>query len=322
MIVLILMSCEREVVSTPTNPDTAPPADTAVDTAPPSDTAPPVDTSDTGEAEDADGDGYPVGQDCDDQDEAVHPGAVELCNGLDENCDAVLEEDLDSDGALDCLRCESAGYWGITATVENESALLKALDTLYIDDACKDYSAARELLFLTLDNHKGTVEGLYTGAIFTVEDTLPDWDVVNTEHVWPRSAGAAEVPRECDLHHLFPTDASVNNRRGSLPFGEVLTATWSSGGSQIGLNASGDEVFEPRDEKKGDVARAMFYFSMRYPDKADTAVQRTAEQVEVFQQWHQDDPPDAAEQGRSQQIAVEQGWDNPFVVCPELTEVL
>jgi hypothetical protein len=61
---------------------------------------------------DADGDGYgsaagPVvsdcippadhvvdTSDCDDADASVHPGAVEACNGVDDNCDGTLDEDL------------------------------------------------------------------------------------------------------------------------------------------------------------------------------------------------------------------------------------
>ncbi len=71
---------------------------------------------------DADGDGYgdpatearacdpPAGAvgdgtDCDDADPAVHPGADELCDGVDDDCDDALptdEGDSDGDGLLDC----------------------------------------------------------------------------------------------------------------------------------------------------------------------------------------------------------------------------
>ena len=41
---------------------------------------------------DADGDGVPVGEDCDDHDASVWPGADERCNGADDDCDGVVDE--------------------------------------------------------------------------------------------------------------------------------------------------------------------------------------------------------------------------------------
>ena len=40
---------------------------------------------------DADGDGYIAGSDCDDDDAAVNPGAVESCNGVDDDCDGSVD---------------------------------------------------------------------------------------------------------------------------------------------------------------------------------------------------------------------------------------
>ncbi|MBI4849299.1 MAG: carboxypeptidase regulatory-like domain-containing protein, partial [Nitrospirae bacterium] len=49
----------------------------------------------TVQSPDADGDGYTVtGGDCDDNDPAVHPGAAELCNNIDDNCDTHKDEGL------------------------------------------------------------------------------------------------------------------------------------------------------------------------------------------------------------------------------------
>lgn len=41
---------------------------------------------------DADADGTPAGCDCDDDDDTVHPGATEVCNGVDDDCDPGTEE--------------------------------------------------------------------------------------------------------------------------------------------------------------------------------------------------------------------------------------
>ncbi len=41
---------------------------------------------------DADEDGVAVGEDCDDQNAAVKPGADELCNGVDDDCDGGVDD--------------------------------------------------------------------------------------------------------------------------------------------------------------------------------------------------------------------------------------
>ncbi len=59
-----------------------------------------------GSGTDADKDGFDAKVDCDDSNPDVHPGAKEICNGLDDNCDTQLDEgvtttyyaDLDEDG--------------------------------------------------------------------------------------------------------------------------------------------------------------------------------------------------------------------------------
>lgn len=46
---------------------------------------------------DADGDGYTIDEECDDNDPAVFPEAVELCNGKDDNCNGQFDEGYNVD---------------------------------------------------------------------------------------------------------------------------------------------------------------------------------------------------------------------------------
>ena len=48
---------------------------------------------------DVDGDGYSICEgDCNDGDPSTYPGAPELCDGLDDNCNGIVEDSLDLDG--------------------------------------------------------------------------------------------------------------------------------------------------------------------------------------------------------------------------------
>lgn len=67
--------------------------------------------------------GYVVdGTDCNDDDETVHPGATELCDGQDNNCDAVIPDDEiddDSDSYVECS-IDTNGWDGDPAVIGGE----------------------------------------------------------------------------------------------------------------------------------------------------------------------------------------------------------
>jgi len=66
-------------------------------------------------AVDADGDGYGGDSDCDDASAAVHPGADERCDGLDNDCDGVIDEDP-VDGEVFFVDADGDGHGGPETT--------------------------------------------------------------------------------------------------------------------------------------------------------------------------------------------------------------
>ena len=53
-----------------------------------------IDIEEESAHEDMDGDGYTSDDDCDDHNPLVHPGTSELCDGIDNNCDGAVDEEV------------------------------------------------------------------------------------------------------------------------------------------------------------------------------------------------------------------------------------
>jgi endonuclease I len=154
------------------------------------------------------------------------------------------------------------------------------------------------------------------------------------KHLVPTSWFREAAPMHTDLFHIFPADGYVSYRRGNLSFGEVGTALWtSSNGSKIGQNTFGNYnhvVFEPIDEYKGDIARIFFYMVTAYEDQISGW--RSAQiiggtypglsdwSLEMFLNWHRQDPVSEKEIRRNEVIFRIQGNRNPFIDFPELAE--
>ncbi len=64
----------------------------------------------TVEGADLDGDGYAGSEDCLEGDASVHPGAVELCNGIDDDCDGTVDEDDAADATTWYLDYDGDGH--------------------------------------------------------------------------------------------------------------------------------------------------------------------------------------------------------------------
>jgi len=176
------------------------------------------------------------------------------------------------------------------------------------------YSLAREIMFSVLDNVSGVVCSVYSELCLST-DHIPDSSVMNCEHSWPQSLGAVGIAKD-DLHHLFPVESKINSVRGNKPFCEVSKVTWSQEGSSYGLSNLGTKCFEPPQSHKGDLARAMFYFSIRYSKPID------AEQEKFFRKWSIEDKVDLNEIKRNNLIEDYQKNRNPFVDIPDLITLI
>ena len=169
---------------------------------------------------------------------------------------------------------------------------------------------------------------LYKGTSSPKSNNGGDADNWNREHVWAKSHGDFGTSNGpgTDLHHLRPTDVTVNSDRGNLDFDNGGRENDEAPG-----NYSDSDSWEPRDEVKGDVARMIFYMAVRYEagDRVDLEVNDQVNngsnpymgRLSVLKQWSQEDPPDAFEQRRNERIFDNwQGNRNPFIDHPEWVE--
>ncbi|WP_416308016.1 ExeM/NucH family extracellular endonuclease [Neptunicella sp. SCSIO 80796] len=171
--------------------------------------------------------------------------------------------------------------------------------------------------------YKGVSAAKMSNATGSNADSDPNrW---NREHVWAKSHGFSSDVNEAytDIHHLRPSDVSINSDRGNKDFDNSDSPV-----SEAPLNRVDDDSFEPRDAVKGDVARILFYMDVRYegfdttPDLhledrltsvGEPAIGRLCRLIE----WNNADPVDSFEQTRNDRIYELQGNRNPFIDHPE-----
>ncbi len=215
----------------------------------------------------------------------------------------------------------SQTYYASTQNL-SENALKSALKTRLAQGyQSLGYTNARNEMFLDIDNQRTNGQGapvntlacVYTGTQVTGYATRTEAQNqgFNTEHTFPQGLFNRDEPMRSDLYHLYPTTISSNSARANFPFGTVTNPSWQVGGSK-----QGNGVFEPKDDHKGAVARAMLYFVTRYQNYNNFL----SGQETLLRQWHSDYPPDAAERQRNEDIATLQKNRNPFIDYPQFTE--
>jgi len=214
------------------------------------------------------------------------------------------------------------------------TALKTALNGIIKGHTTVSYSTVWDALKETDEdpNNSNNVILLYkqtSQAKNTNGGSVDDW---NREHVWAKSHGDFGTSRGpgTDLHHLRPTDVTVNSSRGNKDFdmgGSVV--------SEAPLCKTDSDSWEPPDEVKGDVARMIFYMAVRYegndgyPDLEVVNYSTTGSKnpvhgkLSTLKQWHQQDPVSDFERQRNDKIYTNwQSNRNPFIDRPEWVEAI
>lgn len=166
----------------------------------------------------------------------------------------------------------------------------------------------------------------------------------NREHSMPNSwFGGKVMPMYTDLHHMYPTDKVVNNKRSNFPFGETNGESYKSANdfSKLGkctFEGYNGTVFEPNDEYKGDFARTYFYMVTCYEEQIPTWYTSFADaqptldgnkypglsawQLKMLMKWAKNDPVSEKEINRNNAVYNIQKNRNPFIDYPGLEEYI
>lgn len=222
----------------------------------------------------------------------------------------------DTKGGQDTLGCDTDGVNGCYA------------------QRSLGYDGARRVmfgkLFLKKDDKGYYVQDVYCQKHFDSNaqigpNSIPNQNFINCEHTWPQSKFSSAYPKDiqkADLHHLFPSDSRANSIRGNMDFTEVAHDTGDLNNDQCSISkfgsstTTGADGFEPPLAHKGNVARALFYFSIRYK----ISIPKTEE--EVLRRWNDLDPVDQEEMDRNNAIFVAQANRNPFIDYPQLVNYI
>lgn len=211
-------------------------------------------------------------------------------------------------------------------------------------DKYYDYGAANTTILLDMYSEIPTGPDAYeyttANIIGSASAEGQGW---NREHMMPQSTFYSNYPMYSDLFYVVPTDARINQLRSNYPYGIVgstiyytFTNTSKIGNCAIpGMTYTG-RVYEPINEFKGDIARSLLYFAVRYEGKLGTfnfnnntnpasdtnPLDGTEERafdpayIAMLLQWHQQDPVSQREIDRNNAVYTLQKNRNPFIDNP------
>lgn len=168
----------------------------------------------------------------------------------------------------------------------------------------------------------------------------------NIEHSFAKSWwGGSKNDAYKDCYHLNPSNSTANSSRSNYPLGvptKDLKDQSVTGSLKVGKATYESEtfwVFEPKDEYKGDFARAYFYMATCYGDELtwrldnkdvgskyamrnDSYLEFRDWEIEVLITWHRQDPVSEKETKRMDAVSDFQHNRNPYIDYPELAEYI
>lgn len=170
----------------------------------------------------------------------------------------------------------------------------------------------------------------------------------NIEHSFAKSWwGGSKNDAYQDCYHLNPSNSTANSSRSNYPLGVPTQDFKSNTGSlRVGkaiYNGQTFFVFEPKDEYKGDFARAYFYmatcygdeltwrkdnkdvgsyYTMRNPTDKDAYLEFLDWEIDILLKWHRQDPVSKKEINRASAVNDFQKNRNPFIDYPCLAEYI
>ena len=164
---------------------------------------------------------------------------------------------------------------------------------------------------------------VYSGERKVFNDPF-DWTATgySREHTYSHSwmptfpADNPEQKEYNDQHNLYPTNLqNANTPRSNLPM-DIITGNtvFSYLNCAVGYRADGQLCFTPRNEQRGNVARAMFYMATCYNGQSGNNWQLPTNQSQaILKAWHYADLPDNYEIARNEFIYSLQNNRNPYI---------
>ena len=212
-------------------------------------------------------------------------------------------------------------------------------------DRYYDYDVSNDSILLDMysNNPTGTTAYHYTKGNL-ISSAGAEGLGYNREHMMPQSSFNSNYPMYSDLFFVIPTDARINQLRSNYPYGIAGTPNHYTftNGSKISKNGTPNSgytgrVYEPHAEFKGDIARSLLYYVVRYEGKLnsfnfyngtspanDTSPLDGTEEkayedwfLAMLLEWHHNDPVSQKEIDRNNAVFTVQKNRNPFIDYPE-----